>query len=80
MLLRILAEETGIGEIHCFRYLADRKRRLAQVMLEFGYRDISDPLAGGLTATLLAYLRQIFRRDIKLLCVPLYLALVWELT
>ena len=54
MLLRVLAEETGIGEFHVFGDLLNGHRRMPQKMLELGNRDIGNPFAGRLTATLFA--------------------------
>ena len=45
-------------------------------MLHLCHRHFRDPLSRRPTATLLAYLRQILRRDTELLRVPLYLTLV----
>ena len=46
MFLRILAEETCIGELHLARYLMNRQRGTAQVVLDLRYRDFGYPLAG----------------------------------
>ena len=76
MFLRVLAEEAGIGELHEFSDLTNRKCRILEAMCEFRDSDIRNPLAGGLTATLLAYLREVLRCNIKLRRVPLYFSLV----
>ena len=77
--LRVLAEEAGIRKLHDACDLADRQCGAAQVVLELCNRDIGNPFSGGLPAAFLANLREVFRRNAQLLCVPLYLALVREL-
>ena len=76
VLLGVLAEEAGVGELHEPCYLAYRQRRLAQVVLELRYRDVRYPFAGRTAAALLTDLRQVLRRDTQEAGMPLYLTLV----
>ena len=62
MFLGVLAEETGVRELHDPRHLMDWHRGMSEIVLDLRYRDICYPLAGGLSGPLLANLREILRR------------------
>ena len=54
----------------------NRERSITQIMFEFRNGNLCDPLAGGLAASLLTDLGEIFGRNAEFLCIPLYFTLV----